>query len=330
MKNEKDKNINLFESVEYTSTNNIQEVFNYINLGIFQIETFINGKTIKQILYNLEDAFKNLFSEMVKPQNLNTNNISLVHKYWDIFETLRIRIEDGDYDDSIEPVNGNGFICKVERTVSKVQDLILVYFEENNLIPDEESHKHSVLDIMLKSKKENYIPKVYKNKSSNMLSDFHPSLFHFLKMANITHKYKTDFSCYGFYYDLKYSFRELEADILNLYTTIPQSDKAYFIDAYIKKIKIVSDNYIAGDDSLALNYLKENNCSIVDLFENQLPSVPMHIQPKSFPAYLKRTYFELQELGLEWNDLDLHHSFMFHISDYYIDYIIYFFKNLII
>jgi len=158
-----------------------------------------------------------------------------------------------------------------------------------------------------------------------MNTNFHPSFIDFLKYADYVDKYKSNYSCYGFYHDLKLRFNSLEENILNLYTTIRQNDKTYFIEAHIKKIKSVSSQYIAIYNGPAINFLEERNCTIIDIFEKQLLS--HNLSKKSFPYYFKYTYDVLFENGIDEEGLNLHSAFISLISDHFIEKILGVFNN---
>lgn len=164
-----------------------------------------------------------------------------------------------------------------------------------------------------------------------MSNNFHPSVEGFLDAANYTTKYKSDWSCASFYYHLENKFEKLEAEMLNFYLTYPPADRQIFIEAYVKHIDYYTRNYyIAGDGDMAESYLKEHILSIEDFFDKQVRR--SFLPCDSFPGCLKYSYSELIEYSLSEHlhreILDMHFTFFFHISDYYIEKLINFIKTL--
>lgn len=130
------------------SYNNINDIFNYINGGILQLELYIKGN-IKVILYhNISGAFVKLFSELIKIENFTRSNISLVEKYHSIFYDIIANNEDGEYAASIDLENK--LFIRLINEVSTSMDLIETFLYKHNLITEEETQKHSILDILLK------------------------------------------------------------------------------------------------------------------------------------------------------------------------------------
>ena len=150
-----------------------------------------------------------------------------------------------------------------------------------------------------------------------MSSPFLPVIEDFLKLADPYDKYKHDWSCHRFYMDLKDQFDLIEAEIPIHFTSLPISDRQIFIDAYLKHIKLVTNNFIAGNSERANKCLFENKLSIETLFDNLIFRNDLNYN--SFPGFMEYNHDQLNINGADTNISDLHSSFIFLISDFFID-----------
>jgi hypothetical protein len=155
---------------------------------------------------------------------------------------------------------------------------------------------------------------------------FHPLVKNFIQKANPKGKYKSDWSCHGFYDNLKGYLDELEAAILLHFSSITEPNKQLFKDSHIKHIENVSGYFIAGGDSDAQLYLDKYNFSLEEVFERLV--FDKKIKPDKFPRFFINTYEQLREKGFDYHITDIHQDFIFLISDYFINKLVSFFDSL--
>jgi len=162
--------------------------------------------------------------------------------------------------------------------------------------------------------------------SSNMKNLFLPCVVSFLEKADPYDKYRSNWSCSGYYYNLKRRFSELKPQFTLYITSIPQSDRPNVINAYISHVNNVTSQYVAGTGSNAAYFLNNLSLSLTDFFEKPANEIP----PNDFYKYIRDTYEAIDRKDGDYKILDLISAFIFHISDYFIDELMSFFKSLLV
>ena len=157
-------------------------------------------------------------------------------------------------------------------------------------------------------------------------SGFHPLVENFIQKANPKSKYKSDWSCHGFYDNLKGYLDELEATILLYFSTISEPNKDLFKVSHLKHIEVESSYYPAGNEISAQSYLDKHNFTLEEVFEKLVFDKSIKID--AFPRIFIYTYEQLRKNGIDFHITDLHQDFIFLISDYFINKLISFFDSL--
>lgn len=159
-----------------------------------------------------------------------------------------------------------------------------------------------------------------------MNSTFHPLVELYLEELNPVNKYKFDRGCGGHYFGLASLLEQIEPELLLFYTTIPPENRQLFKEAYIKHIRVITNNHIGGPDDWAEAYLRKNNLTLEELFADKLRT--SNLPHDQIPGIFIYTYQDLREKGVDHVMLDLHVAFFFLITNYYTEKFIEFFENL--
>lgn len=189
-------------------------------------------------------------------------------------------------------------------------------------------YKTFLSDYITKSSKQPNLTleKNIQNLPANIGPDFHPSIVSFLNAADPYEKYKSNWSCSGYYYNLKRRFSELKPQFTLYITSIPQSDRQNVINAYISHVNNVTNQYVAGTGSNAAYFLNSLSISLTDFFEKPANEIP----PNAFYKYIRDTYDAIDRKDGDYKILDLISAFIFNISDYFIDELMSFFRSLLV
>ncbi len=290
---------------DHTFTQNVIALENYIFVNTHALNSQLNDYNIFVL-----DSFNSSMLKFFKDDN--KRKLSEIHNHID-------RI---DFVDSLLRKNENYLVHQ------KMPDDIKI----NSLPRLAEKWLHLLKDIYLKS---NESQKQYEDFSlstgineisEKMKASFEPSVENFLRKANPSDKYKSDWSCRGFYNFLKNLQIELEPEFQIFYAKVNPSDRDLIIKSYLSHIKDKSSQYIAGTPDNAEYYLKKHKLTLEDVFENQIKV--QGISHDTFPGYFNYTFPQLKQKGVDYKVIDLHSDFIFLISGHYINKLENFISNL--
>jgi hypothetical protein len=145
---------------EFLKFENLKEIFEYVNDGIFQIELFLGGNLNETKTYNLTGAFSRLIVGLRKPENSKQENLDLLVKYWQILEKIESDITKTKYFSSINPQDV--YFKKICIEIPSILESVFTFLEENNIIPEPGCPAESVTELIDISFDEKYL-KAYTN-----------------------------------------------------------------------------------------------------------------------------------------------------------------------
>ena len=293
------------EEFNQTFINNIKALENLIFINTHKIGIDLKSYTVLTSEYynsSTLESFKKLFKEKLVSYNNSVDSLDFINTLLRTNDSYKVNNK------VPEDVRVNSLPRLAEEWLNLQKDFFVKFLSDST---SDNSNKNSN-DI--------------NTNSSNMKNLFLPCVVSFLVKADPYDKYRSKWSCSGYYFNLQRRFLELKPQFTLYITSIPQSDRQNVINAYISHVNNVTSQYVAGTGSNAAYFLKTLSISLTDFFEKPANEIP----PNDFYKYIRDTYEAIDRKDGDYKILDLISAFIFHISDYFIDELMSFFKSLLV
>lgn len=123
-----------------------------INEAFFRLESYMAGRLAEYEYFGFDRAFTELFKEAKRPENFTYENCTLIDKYWELTEQIRVDFDQSDFDNT--DAYYNEMFCKDCEEICFVNwDRIEEFaaFTPQDRI-DEFERKASIVDIINSTK----------------------------------------------------------------------------------------------------------------------------------------------------------------------------------
>jgi hypothetical protein len=125
----------------------LQQLVDYINMGILQFELFVKGNNNKINYHNIPQNFESFLDEIKNEGNFTQVNLNLLDEYYKIFSDIL-------YYDRMDKYYGNIDVQNIvfKKMLSDFNECIALiesFVSKYTLIPDDAPKQHSVINIML-------------------------------------------------------------------------------------------------------------------------------------------------------------------------------------
>jgi len=299
-----------------------------MNAFIIEIQNNILTSDNQKIIQYLSNI-KHQYQQLLFPDNYS-DKIPKFLKEFNINEESILDFFNQDYDNplyvalySIPHSLSNHVIYRDKESITPIQNTFYKYYYNkvlNDLI--------DFIDSQIKAHISNFNP-VNLNFDLNLnkfSSGFLPSFISFLECTNIIDKYKSNWSCSSFYQALKDGFNNVRADVTNQFISVSPNDRTNYIDAHLRKIYMITKNNSGGPTGRAESCLKAKNWTLEHLFEFEI--FDLNIPISTFPAYLRLSYGDFNEMVDNTNNSDTRAAFFHLLSDFFINKLIEFFHDI--